>query len=207
MNKRIVVLGASQGIGAALVQHFAALPHTEVIALSRNLTKMQAQFQQTNVRCYALDISQNVVHQINELRLQGPFDILINNAGNAHGLSSIQEGNIDDWDAMIDSNVKGVLYVTKAIVPQMVERNNGFIVNIGSIAAKEVWEAVILKNGSLRGKKAATPLFATAGGMFGPIGVYLGLAYFMGSDTYNREKFTWANTGGGGWRRHTGTLN
>ena len=81
MNKRIVVLGASQGIGAALVQHFAALPHTEVIALSRNLAKMQAQFEQTNVRCYALDISQNVVHQINELRLQGPFDILINNAG------------------------------------------------------------------------------------------------------------------------------
>ena len=81
MNKRIIVLGASQGIGDALVQHFAALPHTEVIALSRNLPKMQAQFQQTNVRCYALDISQNVVHQINELRLQGPFDILINNAG------------------------------------------------------------------------------------------------------------------------------
>ena len=67
------------------------------------------------------------------------IDILINNAGNAHGLSSIQEGNIDDWDAMIDSNVKGVLYVTKAVVPQMVERNNGFIVNIGSIAAKEVY--------------------------------------------------------------------
>ncbi len=61
-----------------------------------------------------------------------------------------------------------------------------------AIAAKEVWEAVILKNGSLRGKKAATPLFATAGGMFGPIGVYLGLAMLMGSDTYNAVANGWA---------------
>ncbi|MEL7026564.1 MAG: Na+/H+ antiporter NhaA, partial [Pseudomonadota bacterium] len=61
-----------------------------------------------------------------------------------------------------------------------------------AIAAKEVWEAVILKNGSLRGKKAATPLFATAGGMFGPIAVYLGLAAFLGSDTYNAVANGWA---------------
>ncbi|SFR32935.1 Na+/H+ antiporter NhaA [Litoreibacter janthinus] len=61
-----------------------------------------------------------------------------------------------------------------------------------AIAAKEVWEAVILEKGSLRGKKAATPLFATAGGMFGPIAVYLGLAYFMGSDTYDAVANGWA---------------
>lgn len=61
-----------------------------------------------------------------------------------------------------------------------------------AIAAKEVWEAIILKNGSLRGKKAATPLFATAGGMFGPIAVYLGLAALMGSDTYNAVANGWA---------------
>ena len=61
-----------------------------------------------------------------------------------------------------------------------------------AIAAKEVWEAIILKNGSLRGKKAATPLFATAGGMFGPIAVYLGLAMLMGSDTYNAVANGWA---------------
>ena len=67
------------------------------------------------------------------------IDILINNAGNAHGLSTIQDGSIDDWDAMIDINVKGLLYVSKAILPQMVERNDGFIVNIGSIAGKEVY--------------------------------------------------------------------
>jgi len=61
-----------------------------------------------------------------------------------------------------------------------------------AIAAKEVWEAVILKNGSLRGKKAATPLFATAGGMFGPIAIYLGLAVLLGSDTYNAVANGWA---------------
>ncbi len=66
-------------------------------------------------------------------------DILINNAGNAHGLSTIQEGSLDDWEAMIDINVKGLLYVSKAIIPQMTQRNSGFIINIGSIAAKEVY--------------------------------------------------------------------
>ena len=67
------------------------------------------------------------------------IDILINNAGNAHGIKPIQEGNIDDWDAMIDINVKGLLYVSRAILPQMVSRNSGFVVNIGSIAGKEVY--------------------------------------------------------------------
>jgi 3-hydroxy acid dehydrogenase/malonic semialdehyde reductase len=67
------------------------------------------------------------------------IDILVNNAGNAHGLDLIQEGSIDDWDAMMDINVKGLLYVSKAIIPQMIERNDGFIVNIGSTAGKEVY--------------------------------------------------------------------
>ena len=67
------------------------------------------------------------------------IDVLINNAGNAHGLSTIQDGNIDDWDAMMDINVKGLLYVSKAVLPIMTERNSGFIVNIGSIAGKEVY--------------------------------------------------------------------
>jgi hypothetical protein len=67
------------------------------------------------------------------------IDVLINNAGNAHGLSSIQDGDIDDWDAMLDINVKGLLYVSKTIMPIMIKRNSGFIVNIGSIAGKEVY--------------------------------------------------------------------
>ena len=70
--------------------------------------------------------------------------------------------------------------------------NDGLMALFFAIAAKEVWEAIILKNGSLRGKKAATPLFATAGGMFGPIAVYLGLAMIMGSDTYSAVANGWA---------------
>ena len=67
------------------------------------------------------------------------IDILVNNAGNAHGLDFINEGSIDDWDAMLDINVKGLLYVSKAIIPKMVERKEGHIINIGSTAGKEVY--------------------------------------------------------------------
>lgn len=66
-------------------------------------------------------------------------DVLINNAGGAHGLDPIQTGNVDDWDAMIDSNVKGLLYVSKEVIPGMVARKSGHIVNLGSIAGKEVY--------------------------------------------------------------------
>jgi 3-hydroxy acid dehydrogenase/malonic semialdehyde reductase len=67
------------------------------------------------------------------------IDILINNAGNAHGLSSIEQGDMDDWDAMIDINVKGLLYVSRAILPGMVTRKSGHIINIGSVAGKEAY--------------------------------------------------------------------
>ncbi|MEQ8904764.1 SDR family NAD(P)-dependent oxidoreductase [Ekhidna sp.] len=67
------------------------------------------------------------------------IDILINNAGNAHGMDAIHEGNVDDWDAMMDINVKGLLYVSKAILPGMTDRKKGHIVNISSIAGLEVY--------------------------------------------------------------------
>jgi len=67
------------------------------------------------------------------------IDVLINNAGNAHGLSPIQSGSVDDWDAMMDINVKGLLYVSRDIIPGMTERKSGHIINIGSIAGKEVY--------------------------------------------------------------------
>ncbi|NJW54365.1 SDR family NAD(P)-dependent oxidoreductase, partial [Salinimicrobium oceani] len=67
------------------------------------------------------------------------IDVLVNNAGNAHGLDPIQKGSLEDWDAMIDINVKGLLYVSRAIIPQMLERRSGDIVNIGSLAGKEVY--------------------------------------------------------------------
>ena len=67
------------------------------------------------------------------------IDILLNNAGNAHGLDPIQSGSIEDWDAMLDINVKGLLYVSKAIIPGMIDRRSGHIINIGSTAGKEVY--------------------------------------------------------------------
>jgi NADP-dependent 3-hydroxy acid dehydrogenase YdfG len=67
------------------------------------------------------------------------IDVLVNNAGNAHGLDPIENGDVDDWDAMIDINIKGLLYVSKAVIPGMVERKSGHIINIGSIAGKETY--------------------------------------------------------------------
>ena len=67
------------------------------------------------------------------------IDVLINNAGNAHGLNSIQNGSTEDWDAMLDINVKGLLYVSKAIIPRMLKNQSGHIINIGSTAGKEVY--------------------------------------------------------------------
>jgi 3-hydroxy acid dehydrogenase / malonic semialdehyde reductase len=67
------------------------------------------------------------------------IDVLINNAGNAHGLDPIQAGNYQDWDAMMDINVKGLLYVTREVIPGMVARKSGHVVNVGSIAGKEVY--------------------------------------------------------------------
>ena len=67
------------------------------------------------------------------------IDVLINNAGNAHGLDPIQSGSLDDWDAMLDINVKGLLYVSKAIIPAMLHRESGHIINVGSTAGKEVY--------------------------------------------------------------------
>jgi short-subunit dehydrogenase len=130
MNKRIIILGASQGIGAALVQHFAAMPNTEVIALSRNLAKMQAQFQQTNVNCFALDISQNVGAQLKGLQLQGPFDILINNAGlliNKPFESLTHQDFIESYQV----NVIGIMEATQALLPSLAP--NAHIVNISSM--------------------------------------------------------------------------
>lgn len=67
------------------------------------------------------------------------IDVLINNAGNAHGLDPIQTGSVDDWDAMMDINVKGLLYVSKEVIPGMTQRHAGHIINLGSIAGKEVY--------------------------------------------------------------------
>ena len=132
--KTAFITGATSGIGKATAELFAKNKIRLVICgrrkerleeLKTNLSKL------TQVTTLQFDVSKR--EEVKNI------DILINNAGNAHGLSTIQEGSIDDWEAMLDINVKGLLYVSKAIISQMIENNSGFIVNIGSTAGKEVY--------------------------------------------------------------------
>ena len=145
MSQTALITGATSGIGKATAQLFAK-NNINLIICGRRADKLQELQNEltafTKVHTLQFDVryKDQVKQAIDSLPNDFKYiDILINNAGNAHGLHSIQDGSIEDWDAMIDGNVKGLLYVTKAIIPQMVERNNGFILNIGSIASKEVY--------------------------------------------------------------------
>lgn len=145
MNKTALITGATSGIGKATAQLFAE-KNIDLILCGRRAEKLKGLENELSKRArvttlqFDVRFKDDVQKAIDKLPSHfKQVDILINNAGNAHGLSKIQNGNIDDWDTMIDGNVKGLLYVSKAIIPQMIERNNGFIVNIGSIAGKEVY--------------------------------------------------------------------
>jgi 3-hydroxy acid dehydrogenase/malonic semialdehyde reductase len=145
MKLTAFITGATSGIGKATAEIFAK-NNIRLILCGRRavrLEKIQQELSKlTEVTTLQFDISKRSEVENAIASLPEKFkkvDILINNAGNAHGLSTIQDGDIDDWDAMLDINVKGLLYVSKAIFPQMISRNNGFIVNIGSIAGKEVY--------------------------------------------------------------------
>ncbi len=97
---------------------------------------------QTEVKTLSFDVRDKAAIHAAITSLDGDWkniDILINNAGNAHGLDPIQSGNTDDWDAMMDINVKGLLYISREILPGMVDRRAGHIINMGSIAGKEVY--------------------------------------------------------------------
>ena len=145
MKPTAFITGATSGIGKATAEIFAK-NNIRLILCGRRAERLQelktALSKFTEVTTLQFDVSKRNEVEKAVKSLPKDFqqiDILINNAGNAHGLSTIQDGDIDDWDAMLDINVKGLLYVSKAIIPQMTERNNGYIVNIGSIAAKEVY--------------------------------------------------------------------
>jgi NADP-dependent 3-hydroxy acid dehydrogenase YdfG len=143
--KTAFITGATSGIGKATAQLFAKNNIRLVLCGRRGdrLEQLKDELSQvTQVTTLKFEVSNReaVFNAIASLPDEfKKIDILINNAGNAHGLSAIQDGDMDDWDAMIDINVKGLLYVSRAILPQMVERNDGFVVNIGSIAGKEVY--------------------------------------------------------------------
>ncbi|WP_405563732.1 SDR family NAD(P)-dependent oxidoreductase [Polaribacter sp. Asnod6-C07] len=148
--KTAFITGATSGIGKATAELFA-VNNIRLILCGRRKERLQELAEElsklTQVTTLQFDVSKRDEVQTAIKSLPENFqeiDILINNAGNAHGLSTIQDGDIDDWDAMLDINVKGLLYVSKTIIPKMIANNNGFIVNIGSIAGKEVY-----KNGNV----------------------------------------------------------
>jgi NADP-dependent 3-hydroxy acid dehydrogenase YdfG len=144
-TKTAFITGATSGIGKATAQIFAKNNIRLILCGRRSARLVELKDELSNltdVITLQFDVrnKKEVFKAIESIPKEfQQIDILINNAGNAHGLSTLQDGDIDDWDAMIDINVKGLLYVSKAILPKMVKRNDGFVVNIGSIAGKEVY--------------------------------------------------------------------
>ena len=144
MTKIALVTGATSGIGHATALELAKQGY-HIIATGRRAERLEELQQQiTNVPVYTLvfDVRDKEAAQqaIDSLPAEWrQVEVLVNNAGNAHGLSTIQNGSMDDWDAMIDINVKGLLYVSKAVLPLMLAHKKGHIINIGSIAGKEVY--------------------------------------------------------------------
>ncbi len=144
--KRIALItGATSGIGEATARVLAT-NNFKLILCGRRKDRLQKLASElgthTEVTTLSFEVrnQKEVASSIESLPAAWKeIDVLINNAGNAHGLDPIQTGSIEDWDAMMDINVKGLLYVTKAVLPVMTTRNSGHIINIGSIAGKEVY--------------------------------------------------------------------
>ena len=143
--KTALITGATIGIGRATAKYFAK-NHFRLILCGRRddrLAELQDEFAPLT-RVHTLNFDVRDKEAVDAAIESIPddlknIDILINNAGNAHGLDPIQSGDTNDWDAMLDINVKGLLYVSRAVIPGMVERQHGHIINIGSIAGKEVY--------------------------------------------------------------------
>ena len=143
--KTIVVTGATSGIGKSTAVLFAKQGNRIIICGRRAkvLESIKTELSAfTDVFSLKFDVRnlKEVEEAFNSLPEEWKnIDVLINNAGNAHGLDPLSAGKTDDWDSMIDGNVKGLLYVSKIIIPTMKERNSGHIVNISSIAARQTY--------------------------------------------------------------------
>lgn len=145
MSKTALITGATSGIGRATAYEFAK-HGIKLVLCGRRQERLdtieKALSKLTDVHTLNFDVRDKNATLEAIANLPEPFrtiDILINNAGNAHGLDPIHTGQLEDWDAMMDINVKGLLYVSKAVIPQMTKRQGGHIINIGSSAGKEVY--------------------------------------------------------------------
>jgi 3-hydroxy acid dehydrogenase/malonic semialdehyde reductase len=147
MRNIALITGATSGIGLACATKFAENGHNLIITgrRSERLKKLSEQLMKDfsiQVLPLFFDVRDNqaVKTALENVPAEwAEIDILVNNAGLAVGMDPVQEGNIDDWERMIDTNIKGLLYVTRAILPGMTKRKKGHIINIGSIAGKEVY--------------------------------------------------------------------
>ena len=147
MNKIALITGATSGIGLACAEKLASQSY-DLIITGRRMDRLK-DLRNKLEDSYSIDVldlcfdvrdSKKVAEVLSAIDTKWKkVDVLINNAGLAAGKDPIQDGSLDDWDRMIDTNVKGLLYVSKMVIPWMVERNKGDIVNIASIAGKEVY--------------------------------------------------------------------
>jgi NADP-dependent 3-hydroxy acid dehydrogenase YdfG len=145
--KKILITGATSGFGKATAERFAKEGHELIITGRREdrlkiLQKTLSENYGAKVHILVFDVQNRKavkMHLEGNPILEG-LDVLVNNAGLALGRDLFDEASIDDWDTMIDTNVKGLLYVTKAVLPLFIKNNRGHIINIGSTAGKEVYE-------------------------------------------------------------------
>ena len=143
--KTALITGATSGIGKATAELLAKQGFRLIICGRRTEVLQQLKTElSSHTEVFSLSFDQRYFSEVETAFNALPkdwknIDILINNAGNAHGLDSLLDGNIGDWDAMMDGNVKGILYVSKMIIPGMKERNAGHIINISSVAAKQTY--------------------------------------------------------------------
>lgn len=148
MNKIVLITGATSGFGEACAYVFAKNGYNVILNGRRKerLEKLQSKLEaEYGIKCHLLPFDvrdqQVVLEQINALPKEWKaIDVLINNAGLALGRDLFNDADLGDWNTMIDTNVKGLLYVSKAVVPYMIERKAGQVINVGSIAGKEVYE-------------------------------------------------------------------
>ncbi len=146
-NKTAIITGASSGIGKACAFRFASEGWNLVLAARRTekLTELKEELEakyHVKVLCLTLDVtnknSGQTLAEFIEKQAIKP-DLLINNAGLAVGLGPFQQGEVNDWERMIDTNIKGLLYISRAIAPIFVEQGYGHIINLGSVAGKEAY--------------------------------------------------------------------
>lgn len=174
-NKIALITGATSGIGWATAERLAEAG-VQLILCGRRTEKLEALAKAVggNPQLLTFDVrdKEAVFKAVDSLpNAWKSIDLLVNNAGNAHGLDPVQMASLEDWDAMIDGNVKGLMYVTKAVLPHMIAAKKGQIINLGSIAGKEVYP-----NGSVYCSSKAAVDFFTRGLRIdlNPLGIRVG---------------------------------